>query len=67
MLLVGMSQVDTKPTEEWGDIGGLDKQIQELMEVRAFRPCCSSHAIPVSPLALSQKEGPPEADVAGCA
>lgn len=27
-------QVDTKPTEEWGDIGGLDKQIQELMEVR---------------------------------
>jgi ATP-dependent 26S proteasome regulatory subunit len=40
-----MSQVDTKPTEEWGDIGGLDKQIQELMEVRAFRPCSSSHAI----------------------
>ena len=26
-------EVDTKPTEEWGDIGGLDKQIQELMEV----------------------------------
>ena len=25
-------EVDTKPTEEWGDIGGCDKQIQELME-----------------------------------
>ncbi|EWM30258.1 26s protease regulatory subunit 6a-a [Nannochloropsis gaditana] len=25
-------EVDTKPSEEWGDIGGCDKQIQELME-----------------------------------
>eukprot|EP00744_Colponema_vietnamica_P000830 GILI01001440.1.p1 GENE.GILI01001440.1~~GILI01001440.1.p1 ORF type:complete len:432 (+),score=147.56 GILI01001440.1:142-1437(+) len=25
-------EVDEKPTEEWGDIGGLDKQIQELIE-----------------------------------
>jgi len=25
-------EVDTKPTEEWGDIGGCDKQIQELIE-----------------------------------
>lgn len=25
-------EVDTKPTEEWGDIGGCDKQIQ----VRSF-------------------------------
>lgn len=25
-------EVDAKPTEEWGDIGGCDKQIQELME-----------------------------------
>jgi ATP-dependent 26S proteasome regulatory subunit len=25
-------EVDERPTEEWGDIGGLDKQIQELIE-----------------------------------
>jgi ATP-dependent 26S proteasome regulatory subunit len=29
-------EVDTKPTEEWGDIGGCDKQIQ----VRACVPAC---------------------------
>ena len=25
-------EVDTKPTEQYSDIGGLDKQIQELIE-----------------------------------
>jgi 26S proteasome regulatory subunit T5 len=25
-------QVDEKPTEDYSDIGGLDKQIQELVE-----------------------------------
>lgn len=25
-------EIDEKPTEDWGDIGGLDKQIEELRE-----------------------------------
>ena len=29
---VSVSQVDEKPTEDYSDIGGLDKQIQELVE-----------------------------------
>uniref|UniRef100_A0A7S3XPM6 AAA+ ATPase domain-containing protein n=1 Tax=Heterosigma akashiwo TaxID=2829 RepID=A0A7S3XPM6_HETAK len=31
-MCVGGIQVDEKPTEEYSDIGGLDKQIQELIE-----------------------------------
>ena len=43
-----ISQVDEKPMEEYSDIGGLDKQIQELIEVRSISlsgvaiACCFS-------------------------
>ena len=30
-LLLCLAQVDEKPTEDYSDIGGLDKQIQELV------------------------------------
>jgi 26S proteasome regulatory subunit T5 len=32
-------EVDDKPSEEYSDIGGLDKQIQELVEVLYLRAC----------------------------
>ena len=39
-------EVDTRPTDQYSDVGGLDKQIQELVEAVVFpmthkdRYCC---------------------------
>ncbi len=35
-------EVDEKPTEDYSDIGGLDKQIQELVEA-VVRPMTHAH------------------------
>ena len=32
LAIEGWEEVDTRPTEQYSDIGGLDKQIQELIE-----------------------------------
>ena len=41
-------EVDEKPTEDYSDIGGLDKQIQELVRLRsaALTALCTSHTQP---------------------
>ena len=40
-------EVDEKPTEDYSDIGGLDKQIQELVEAIVLPV---THAVRSSPL-----------------
>ena len=51
-------EVDEKPSEDYSDIGGLDKQIQELVEAivlpvthKARRPLAASHSPALPPSA----------------
>ena len=31
-------EVDTRPTEQYSDIGGVDKQIQVIIQIKIFEP-----------------------------
>jgi hypothetical protein len=42
-------EVDEKPTEDYSDIGGLDKQIQELVRETHCREGQETHTIVTAP------------------